>query len=170
MLLSSTDERVRLLALDLVGLMCTEGKPVDQRAFALAGGFETVGKYLVRHWISLPVGHALLCLAVRAPSRATSSGHLAAERAQPGYQAASTPACAPATAPSRTDEWLSGATALRTPRDASVRSVRSVRSTRGSCSGDGLEPIQESPYVHCPRRLFRTRIATCYPCHQVEAP
>ena len=28
----------------------------------------------------------------------------------------------------------------------------------------------EQLYVECPRRLFRTRIATCYPCHEVEAP
>ena len=67
-LLSSPDERIRLLALDLLGLMVTHGKPADAKAFALAGGFDTVGKYLVRHWISRPVGWALLCLAVRTAS------------------------------------------------------------------------------------------------------
>ena len=64
-LLSSPDERIRLLALDLLGLLISHGKPADAKAFALAGGFDTVAKYLVRHWISRPVGWALLCLAVR---------------------------------------------------------------------------------------------------------
>jgi hypothetical protein len=67
-LLSSPDERIRLLALDLLGLLISHGKPADTKAFALAGGFDTVAKYLVRHWISRPVGWALLCLAVRTTS------------------------------------------------------------------------------------------------------
>ena len=67
-LLSSPDERIRLLALDLLGLLVCHGKPADAKAFVLAGGFDTVAKYLVRHWISRPVGWALLCLAVRTTS------------------------------------------------------------------------------------------------------
>jgi hypothetical protein len=74
-LLSSPDERSRLLSLDLLGLLLCHGKPADAKAFAMAGGFDTVGKYLVRQWVSRPVGLALLCLAVRTPHSSIVDTH-----------------------------------------------------------------------------------------------
>ena len=72
-LLNSPNERSRLVALDLLGLLLCHGKPADAKAFAVAGGFDTVGKYLVRQWISHPVGWALLCLAIRTPNTAVDT-------------------------------------------------------------------------------------------------
>eukprot|EP01052_Picozoa_sp_SAG31_P010138 SAG31_NODE_546_length_14230_cov_18.112660_8_plen_53_part_00 len=43
-LLSSPDERSRILALDLFALMLCHGKPADAKAFSMIGGFETVGR------------------------------------------------------------------------------------------------------------------------------
>ena len=63
-LLSMPDERIRLVALDLLGLMLKQGKQNDTKAFTASGGFETVGKLMVRYWLSRSAAAALLSLAL----------------------------------------------------------------------------------------------------------
>lgn len=105
-LLSSPDERSRLLALDLFGLMLCHGKPADAKAFTMMGGFETVGRYLVRHWVSLPVGRALLSLSVRRPGTAVDTNEWLEGRShfEDSHSAPNSPSASGRSASSESDE------------------------------------------------------------------